>query len=73
MPRSVDLGSNADILFIHNARTPADIIFRQELDAVAAITPNIRVVRSDCLFGLLPELAVCDIPHSKNQRVKRPA
>ena len=39
-----DLGSDADIVFIHNARTPADIIFRQELDAIAAVTPNIRVV-----------------------------
>lgn len=38
-----DLGSDADILFIHSARTPADIIFRHELDAMAAMTPNIRV------------------------------
>ena len=38
-----DLGSDADILFIHSARTPADIVFRRELDAMAAVTPNIRV------------------------------
>jgi glycine betaine catabolism B len=38
-----DLGSDADILFIHSARTPADIIFRRELDAMASMTPNIRV------------------------------
>ena len=38
-----DLGSDADILFIHSARTPADIIFRRELDAIASMTPNIRV------------------------------
>ena len=38
-----DLGSDADILFIHSARTPADIIFRRELDAMAAMTPNIQV------------------------------
>jgi len=38
-----DLGSDADILFIHSARTPADIVFRRELDAIASITPNIRV------------------------------
>ena len=40
----VDLGSDADILFVHAARTPADIIFRRELEAIAAVTPNIRVV-----------------------------
>jgi glycine betaine catabolism B len=39
-----DLGSDADILFVHSARTPADIIFRRELEAIAAVTPNIRVV-----------------------------
>jgi len=47
-----DLGSDADVLFIHNARTPADIIFRRELDAIASMTPNIRVVHiceGDCL------------------------
>src|SRR6478735_4696850 len=38
-----DLGSDADILFIHSARTPADIIFRRELDAIASMTPNVRV------------------------------
>jgi len=39
-----DLGSDADILFVHAARTPADIIFRRELEAIAAVMPNIRVV-----------------------------
>jgi ferredoxin-NADP reductase len=39
-----DLGSNADIAFIHNARSPADIIFRRELEAIAAVMPNIRVL-----------------------------
>lgn len=39
-----DLGSDADVLFIHSARTPADIIFRYELDAIAATAPNIRVL-----------------------------
>lgn len=39
-----DLGSDADILFLHNARTPADIIFRRELDAIAAVMPNVRVI-----------------------------
>ncbi|MFI7067981.1 2Fe-2S iron-sulfur cluster-binding protein [Kribbella sp. NPDC050124] len=39
-----DLGSDADVLFVHSARTPADIIFRRELDAIAAVMPSIRVV-----------------------------
>lgn len=38
-----DLGSDADVLFVHSARTPADIIFRRELDSIAAVMPNIRV------------------------------
>ena len=39
-----DLGSDADVLFVDAARTPADIIFRRELEAIAAVMPNIRVV-----------------------------
>lgn len=39
-----DLGSDADILFVHSARTPYDIIFRRELDAIASVMPNFRVV-----------------------------
>jgi glycine betaine catabolism B len=39
-----DLGSDADVVFVHSARTPADIIFRRELDAMAAVAPNLRVV-----------------------------
>lgn len=39
-----DLGSDADVVFLHAARTPADIIFRHELDAIAAVMPNVRVV-----------------------------
>lgn len=39
-----DLGSDADILFVHSARTPYDIIFRRELDAIATVMPNFRVV-----------------------------
>lgn len=38
-----DLGSDADIVFVHSARTPADILFRRELDAIASTAPNIRV------------------------------
>jgi glycine betaine catabolism B len=39
-----DLGSDADVLFVHSARTPYDIIFRRELDAIASVMPNFRVV-----------------------------
>ena len=39
-----DLGSDTDVLFVHAARTPADIIFRRELEAIAAVMPNIKVV-----------------------------
>jgi ferredoxin-NADP reductase len=38
-----DLGSEAEVLFVHSARTPADIIFRRELDAMASVMPTIRV------------------------------
>lgn len=39
-----DLGSDTDIVFVHAARTPADIVFRRELEAIAAVAPNIRVI-----------------------------
>jgi glycine betaine catabolism B len=39
-----DLGSDADVVFLHAARTPADIIFRRELEAIAAVAPNIKVI-----------------------------
>ncbi|MXP19793.1 2Fe-2S iron-sulfur cluster binding domain-containing protein [Gordonia sp. HNM0687] len=39
-----DLGSDADVVFIHSARTPGDIPFRRELDAMAAVMPGLRVV-----------------------------
>ena len=43
MSRSfVDLAENKDIVFIHSARTPEDIIFRQELDLMAFNQPNFR-------------------------------
>ncbi len=38
-----DSGSDADVAFVHSARTPADIIFRQELDAMAESGLDIRV------------------------------
>lgn len=39
-----DLAENTDIVFVHSARTPADIIFRQELDLIAFNMPNFRPV-----------------------------
>ena len=40
---SCDLGEDRDIVFAHAARTPADIIFRRELDAMAMHTPSLRL------------------------------
>ena len=37
-----DLAENKDIVFIHSARTPQDIIFRQELDLMAFNQSNFR-------------------------------
>ena len=39
-----DLGSDADVVFVHSARTPSDIIFRRELETMASTTPTVRVV-----------------------------
>jgi len=39
-----DLGRTADVVFVHSARTPADIIFRRELEALEAVHPWLRVV-----------------------------
>ncbi|MCI3269866.1 hybrid-cluster NAD(P)-dependent oxidoreductase [Streptomyces cylindrosporus] len=39
-----DLADPADVVFVHSARTPDDILFRRELDLIAATAPTIRVV-----------------------------
>lgn len=39
-----DLGSDADVVFVHSARTPSDIIFRRELEMIASTVPTMRVV-----------------------------
>lgn len=39
-----DLGSDADVVFVHSARTPSDIIFRRELETIASTVPTVRVV-----------------------------
>lgn len=40
---SIDLGLDRDIVFIHSARTPADIVFRDELARLAKLSPRLRV------------------------------
>jgi ferredoxin-NADP reductase len=39
-----DMGSDADVVFVHSARTPSDIIFRRELETIASTVPTVRVV-----------------------------
>lgn len=39
---SVDLGLDRDIVFVHSARTPADIVFRKELQRLAQLSPRLR-------------------------------
>lgn len=39
-----DLASPADVVFVHSARTPDDIPFRQELELLAATAERLRVV-----------------------------
>ncbi|WP_434112381.1 2Fe-2S iron-sulfur cluster-binding protein [Paraburkholderia caffeinilytica] len=39
-----DLGLNRDVVFLHSARTPADIIFRNELSQLSASAVRLRVV-----------------------------
>ena len=40
----VDRGEVADLVFVHHARTPADIVFRDELEQLQQAHPGIRVV-----------------------------
>ncbi|VVE05091.1 3-ketosteroid-9-alpha-hydroxylase [Pandoraea terrae] len=39
-----DLGLNRDIVFVHSARTPDDIIFRDELTKLSAEADNLKVI-----------------------------
>ncbi|HKT99018.1 MAG TPA: hybrid-cluster NAD(P)-dependent oxidoreductase [Paraburkholderia sp.] len=41
---ALDLGVNRDIVFIHSARTPQDIIFRQELATLCGVSDKLRVI-----------------------------
>ena len=38
-----DLGADTDVLFVHSARTPSDIVFQRELDVMASVAPTLRV------------------------------
>ncbi|MBN3846211.1 hybrid-cluster NAD(P)-dependent oxidoreductase [Paraburkholderia sp. Ac-20342] len=40
---SIDLGLDRDIAFVHSARTPADIVFREELHRLATLSPRLRL------------------------------
>lgn len=39
---SIDLGLDLDIVFVHSARTPGDIVFRNELQRLQALSPRLR-------------------------------
>ncbi|MEM5344617.1 hybrid-cluster NAD(P)-dependent oxidoreductase [Paraburkholderia azotifigens] len=39
---SIDLGLDRDIVFVHSARTPADIVFRKELQRLAELSPRLK-------------------------------
>ncbi len=39
-----DMAGNLDIVFVHSARTPADIIFHAELTRMQAAMPGLRVI-----------------------------
>lgn len=39
-----DLAYPTDVVFVHSARSPDDIIFRRELEVIAATSRNIRVI-----------------------------
>ncbi|MBP0018509.1 MAG: 2Fe-2S iron-sulfur cluster binding domain-containing protein [Cyanobacteria bacterium SBLK] len=39
----LDTAANTDIIFLHSAKTPEDIIFCRELEAIAANSPNFKL------------------------------
>ncbi|RQU27047.1 hybrid-cluster NAD(P)-dependent oxidoreductase [Burkholderia cenocepacia] len=41
---AIDLGLNRDIVFVHSARTPADIVFRDELERLSAEADRLKVI-----------------------------
>ncbi|WP_375500789.1 FAD-binding oxidoreductase [uncultured Jatrophihabitans sp.] len=43
MTRTLLRDTTLDVVFVHSARTPRDIVFRAELDDIAAARPGVRV------------------------------
>lgn len=41
---AIDLGLNRDIVFVHSARTPADIVFRDELERLSGEADRLKVI-----------------------------
>lgn len=41
---SIDLGLDRDIAFVHSARTPDDIVFRDELQRLAQLSPRLKLL-----------------------------
>lgn len=76
----IDLGLNRDVVFIHSARTPADIIFRQELSKLADQASRLRVLHVCEAVGdetdwrgpvgrLSPDLLQQEIPDFREREV----
>ena len=42
---SIDLGLERDIVFVHSARSPADIVFRTELAQLQALSAKLQVIQ----------------------------
>lgn len=47
----IDLGQDLDVVFLHSARTPGDIVFRKELSEFARLAQNMRVLHVCESFG----------------------
>ncbi|MGF6920275.1 ferredoxin-NADP reductase [Paraburkholderia sp. UCT70] len=41
---SIDLGLDRDIAFVDSTRTPADIVFRAELQRLAKLSPQLKLI-----------------------------
>lgn len=39
-----DLGSDEDVVFVQNARSPEDVLFSEELTTIARDLPNVRII-----------------------------
>lgn len=54
---ALDLGPNRDIVFVHSARTPEDIIFRNELSTLCGLSEQLRVIHICEALGNEPDWA----------------